>query len=447
MDFILRSFLKIDFVSSDLKPIFNLQTKIRTLFGAFLSIFITTIGIFGFVYFGREIYEKKSPSIKSSNEQIEYSQVNLHLKMPTILIRQVSRNVNFHPGLQRAIKVYGVYYEISIDENKQFSIKETTLPMIPCNENLFDADAMTFIKSRGFALNQLLCMDINTPNLSGKQIIVQNNYASIGSKSLHVFVQKCDEKDDPGCADILEKEFDNLILNVSTIDTNLDILNYEHPISFQSVASVVKMNKDFFSYQLISLMTNELISDDGFILGNLSSKTFATRGQVDYQFAPISKVERIMAEVIFQAPKQKFIIQRTYLKVQEVMANVGGFVKVLLLVSTAMCDGYSNYILKCQIQRLFLDKLQEQEQRRISYTIRKRPLSESQIEIQSASSLTEKTRNGNVFNYIAYEYRRLFKKKQDDLEIYLGVIDFKRNFDEILKLKDETIEIREALEG
>ena len=129
------------------------------------------------------------------------------------------------------------------------------------------------------------------------------------------------------------------------------------------------------------------------------------------------------------------------------MANVGGFMKGLLLLSTALVDGYSNYILKCQIQREYLDKMTVIEQKRISLTIKRSPQIESIQEIQPTSIIGTKTRNGNYFNYLVYEFRKLFKMKQDDLEIYLGVIDFKRNYDDILKLKDEVMQIREAMEG
>ena len=112
--------------------------------------------------------------------------------------------------------------------------------MITCNESLFDEEIQTYVKTLGVALSNLFCFDINSPNLSGNQIIVSNNFGTINSRTLHIYVQKCDEVADPGCAAILDKGFDNLTLNISTINYNVDISNYEEPISPLTVATVVK---------------------------------------------------------------------------------------------------------------------------------------------------------------------------------------------------------------
>lgn len=125
-------FRKTDFVSSNVQPTFNSQSKVDSILGVILSVVIAVIGGFGFLYFGIEVYEKKKPDVKFSSEMIQISQINIDETIPLLMIRKSDAVISFNPSIQRALKLYGIYNEIISDEQKKITIVKNMIPIVRC---------------------------------------------------------------------------------------------------------------------------------------------------------------------------------------------------------------------------------------------------------------------------------------------------------------------------
>ena len=172
-------FRKADFVSANVQPTFNSQSKVESILGALLSLSIMVIGAFGFYYFGKEVYEKKKPDAKMSSEMIEISQINIDRILPVLMLRKSTVNISLNPSIQRAIKLYAVYLEVFADEQKKATVKRHFIPISLCEERFLSDDVILILKQINLDFRQFLCFDKLSSELPKDKEIVITNVAGL----------------------------------------------------------------------------------------------------------------------------------------------------------------------------------------------------------------------------------------------------------------------------
>ena len=144
---------------------------------------------------------------------------------------------------------------------------------------------------------------------------------------------------------------------------------------------------------------------------------------------------------------------RSYVKLQEVIANVGGFMKALMMGAGFINRGYSDYILLKRIEAVFelaelnlkAKKLQKPKTNNLVLANQKESVDGLKLaEIKFKTEVGITTMNSmdvSAYSYFKFVFRNCCRKKKDfELEEYWKYIDFKHTFSEIIRIKEQLAE-------
>ena len=143
-------------------------------------------------------------------------------------------------------------------------------------------------------------------------------------------------------------------------------------------------------------------------------------------------------------------VNRSYVKVQEVLANVGGFMKTLMIISNYLTKGYSEYVFLKRVEAVFeFEEIRKSKKEMNVNNLVLPNQKESAVEMKlkinkfkTGVGVTEmKALDTSVISYLKYFFVNCCKKKNGELEQYLKYIDFKHVFAEIIRIKENLEEI------
>ena len=451
-------FRKIDFIGDRIEPSFNGETKNKSFLGATLTLIIGFVGILGFGFFGSEIITKRNPRSTQSLINVEEATIKLSDLDALILFRSDINILNINPQFMRAVKVYARLSIISTGGNNQLNDRSYIIPIVSCAAKKLSEQSEARIAEKNLDKRAFLCFDFSVLTIPEEEKVIKNYYATDKSISLVTFVEKCNEKLDLGCSAFLEKSVSSFEFSIALPNYSVDVFNYASPVSFTTKTINAELNKDFSSSQLLSLNYTELHSDSGWFLESIESTNFFSHGTIEYAFGPYQESNRLLYYFNMQVPTVKHEIRRSYVKVQEVLANVGGFLKAILLGASLISKGYSDFVLLKRIEAvfessdLFRKKMQNNKANIDNFVAKNAKDSGVELQVDQGSfktgvCQTEMTKMDIsllvYFKYLIGNFCR--KKSTEDLSKFLCFIDFKHVFTEIIRIKENQAELIEKL--
>ena len=275
-------------------------------------------------------------------------------EMPTLMMfRSGDMILNFNQPFRRAIKISARLSQIRTGGEAQIKAISHEVPIVNCSTIKFHEAAEQRLVNLKLDKRAFLCFDFAALKLPEEEKMIRNSYGSANSNTLVLNIKKCDEKADPGCRTYLDKVMPNFTFTSSIPTYTLDISNYDSPIEFSSKTINSSLTKDFFTGQLLSMDYNQLETDEGWFIDSIKKNEFFTKGNVEYSFGPYEEKDSLLYELLIDAPAVQTKVNRSYVKVQEVLANVGGFMKTLMMISTYLTKGYSEYIFLKRLEAVF----------------------------------------------------------------------------------------------
>jgi hypothetical protein len=153
---------------------------------------------------------------------------------------------------------------------------------------------------------------------------------------------------DTSCASL--EEIKKFIINHSTaLDWNLyyqdsiiNANNYEKPVQY--FLNVLYRNFVLDSYKMynIFIRQQEVTTDDGFLLQNKYSESSIGFDRSDSDDSQITS-DFILVDINLYISNHKPIYHRKYIKIQEILANIGGLAKAVMMISSILSYCYSEY--------------------------------------------------------------------------------------------------------
>lgn len=451
-----QTFKKIDFVGPSVRPTFNFQSKIQSTLGATLSFIIGIAATAGFIFFGKEVVEKKNPRFTQSTLPIENAIVPIEELVISAYVRnQSSQFIHFDARFKRAVTMYGLYTTVKLLPSGAAQSLAYRVPMNPCKIEDLPLRYQKYVEINKINASLQACPDWKNSSIP-KEVTkeIRNNFLTINSSTFFIYLEMCNEKADPGCSDYFTKELQYLQTAVILEDTLLDITSFSNPLTTESSSVTALVSPSFYIAQISSINVNELVSDSGWILPFESSLTYYNKGSLDYQINPYNSATRTIFRFALQVPKKTFRINRQYTKIQEVIANVGGLMKGLMMLAVFITDTFSYFILETRIKLVFGEWEEENQlgKKQIDNFIKVNgPANESSEEVKknqfkTGASPTEMVRDdATLLEYFKYLFSNICRKKKgENLESYLKFIDFKFAFSEIIRLKEQVKELKES---
>lgn len=453
-----ENFKKIDFVGATVKPTFNSHVRVSSLVGACFSLMIVTVALIGFVLLGKEIVDKKKPRFTQTFSPLDEAAIPLKDFHFALYARGPSAlYIQFDKKFMRSVKFYGIFTTIRGNLTDSLKVNRFMVPMVPCSIESFREDFLANYTENKENLNLYACPDWKNSEIPADEPkVLKNEFSTFGSSSFVIFFVRCDELKDPGCADYLDKELGSFSVGVWTENSLLNISEYENPVTTSTLSSSTTVSPFFFTRNVLSININELVTDSGWILANESSQIYYTKGNVEYQISPYNPINKTLYNAVIQVPRQLNKVSRDYAKLQEIIANVGGFMKGIMMFSVTVMDGFSHFILKSRIKSVFGEWEKNNK-------IEKKPASDNFINVnkainQSGAEIKPKLfvtgagpetmvmQNYSIKDYIKYLIGLFCKKDSpEDLSVYLKFIDFKHVFSEIIRTKEELEELKNTV--
>ena len=314
----------------DLKLHIKNQEKIYTNFGNMFTI-ITYIIILRFAWIlGTEVYYKRNPIVSTdqilSNEHplIELNKFNFPLAFTLLdLNKKPLSDLSYIE-----VKLLKKYAKFDEKNGQTIISKDEEIKLELCKyedfPNIIKAD---FDKS---FLSIYLCPKLNSVFLEGYWDENNMNFISI-------VVSKCDYDSNPKfCKN--EVEIDNYIseksINLSLITTNhiLSTSEYNNPIfSYVNVNNIFLHAKNKKILNLL-VQNQKLISDTSFISENLEVKNFLNFEESQTDIQNIDPIKKQMIVINFFSSNISNSINRKYITIFQLFANIGGLFKILTLI-------------------------------------------------------------------------------------------------------------------
>lgn len=270
--------------------------------------------------FGQEVYLRENPSVSISNEYLSESKIYLN-EYPILF--------QFNFGYQSN---YADYFDISIfsittDEEYRASYK-INKHLVDCASKEHDFIKYYDMISPLITKSKYYCMDFD------REDYFQNKMGTQNSTYIVLSISYCDyTNENRNCKATPKYKNSNSIISVAFVDHYTDSFDYDKPVK-----EYVNILSYLFSYGVLKTLRfvfekDVFISDNGWLLNSVKNQEDVVFNslEIDTNLSLGSYTNKLMDLVIHSNNVRKKT-SRTYLKVQELFAKIGGIVNALYII-------------------------------------------------------------------------------------------------------------------
>ena len=374
MNYIKSTLIKCDAYGTDFHFYVNHHKKYKTIYGGILTIITIILLIISIIVFGGNFFLKKNPTITSSSVNGNYSIINLKNEKVLIAFRLEDLNGNF---MDFTNKIYPMIYYYSRDiDNNSVSYRSSDngqyLSYHICNDSDYEND---------FNLTQyyghLFCIDWNNKNFGGYW---DNNFLFYFEIRLYY------------CKD--GKSYTKNNTNCTSLETLSKLFDLDNPMLFSLYYPIydfnsnsfknplVKSYKNYFYYlshklqKIDRLFIEQLIlkDDRGWIYqkNNYTSVWGVQKIISDYSYYTEEELLKENSSSLFYTmniymTKESIFYSRFYIKIQEVIAIVGGLIGFCSSIIKIISNFINGKMIKVRIIDHLFDFDNYESQKKVTF--------------------------------------------------------------------------------
>jgi hypothetical protein len=325
---------------------YHQKEKFHTLYSSTLSL-LTILGIFYVILkFTIIVLNYKEFSIIQNTEEILEKKLLDFSKIPIL--------IGFINDGGRPIKIDSTYLSIILDKNEHYpeinkegimKLKRisTSIKLEYCNlTKHFSKDNNIINLIKDYEYENYLCP------VPGQNLSIRGRWGDSinGYDILEFHLIKCEntnEEDRCKNEEEMNKFFKNSYMSIIYLSQSLNHHDVNNPIRYNFRSEVFLISSQVLKRYYYYFIPGEYISDDGLLFVNKTKFDF-----FDYQTTIIDFVDEedqnyyskaTLIEVAFSCLDRYFKYERKYLKFQDCFGNIGGWIRIILIV----CQFISNY--------------------------------------------------------------------------------------------------------
>ena len=333
----LKTFQNIDFLSKTPQLYINGSNRFKSLIGACLSIIIIVVGIAGFSFFFSKLLDREEPNVSISTKYNPYSNFTLNTSEFTIAFGLTDAlgetlDSSYYSGFAQNWKYF---YE----NGKNQTIIRTNLKLSKCN-NISRISNFELYKDVQHRISNFLCLDPN------QTINIYSPFASDFNHSyINFYITYCTQQSNCKNSSEIFKKLSTYYFTIYTPNYYVDSLNFTNPIQpyIRSFAEI--STTSFFKRTYYYLKNILYYSDKGLIL-NDEHNTSNTIYQDSKTIIDLRDTELFGGKLLYQftyafnEQGNEDYILRNYKRIQNVIAEIGGFINSLRLIATFFLEMY-----------------------------------------------------------------------------------------------------------
>jgi len=416
----------------------------RTNFGAFLSILYLFLLIGLFFVFGIDLYQRKNPKVSYNNKIVPHEEIylsnhnfTLAFRVEDYLAKMIVNESIFHHEL--------AYYKFVLKENGEW---ENVLGQLPTIQRCQDLNSTKGTEEfYNISLASWYCIDFNN-------LIMGGNWDGDFVYGLLINTKQCQFSKNSKC--LKEQELKSIFQNEITgsnfyyslmyLEALPDMDDFDRPIKqyfnykFESLSlKVQKRRLQYFKRVIIK-------NDKGWFFNDLEEKEYLSSDTIvsDFNFKDELNEDVVYSHYIYFANKVD-IYNRSYIKIQEVIANIGGFSKILYAILTYIYLLFGKYLKNIYlIKRIEFDIKDELGILNYNRTIKLKNWSEIKKQLSSVNHYSNNnTITNNNYNNIkidtSQQNRNIEKSSENNINTELNTRLYLNNVNTSKKLINSNV--------
>jgi hypothetical protein len=373
MKFIRNAIKSTDTLSDQVQFHYKGSNRIQSIIGGILTTLIGCITMALVVYLGLQLLHKNKP-ISRFNKTHTSNYTQTLEDFPFLFVVSLPGTGQI-PNIDEYLWIHGRYYELYTDpQTNQLGLKEYRLKLEKCNPDVhfgkykdyfMDPNAKVPLTD-AYCLNPKILEYANGTENTNFTINFMNPYATTPSHFVSIFVEDCYApfthfwnmyypanktcKAPQEIKDMLKYFFFYLY----HVDSYIDLNDHENPRKQFITQSTVTLSKSTYRKQFVSVKNTIINTDNGILIEDVSSDNFPQLDQYHSELA-VGDDQLLILELDFETSHLMDVYDRSYIKVQEIMAEVGGFFKFLITIATLLVKLFSNNKLYISIGDKYVD--------------------------------------------------------------------------------------------
>lgn len=353
-----KKLLKLDFIGPEYFLESNDTSRFQSFQGLFWSFLaVTTCITIGYM-FGKEIYQRKSPNVSISQEFVSYSDVYVN-EFP-IMFSFISTN-----GTSLSAKNIHKYYEpliyfVSMNTNGQVLDIDKYYDFEDCDPTHYSKYSdLVKVKMAEKPNINYLCMKHDDNSM------FSNSYFAVNSTNLNYKIKKCNTtRASSNCADDLPTTVQDMLITITYVTSFVDFYDFGDPVNTYLDELTTQASLYLTRRSYLRFVYNAFESDNGILLEDKSRKEFIYLDSLvpddlllNYQ-GPDTDVLFWLA---LESPKLRNLIARSYMKVQDLLAKIGGLVNAIIIICRIITYHYLRYLYLFSLKECAMDAVHQNE--------------------------------------------------------------------------------------
>lgn len=341
---------KLDFSSQNPQFFIQKESRLKSIFGGTISLTVVSVVLFFVWYLGYDIVYKQNPIVLMKEENLPVSnqhQFNNNTAFIGLLVENedVGKVDDLYKILSFTLTHY--LYKKNSDQSSGeiWNITQNEIELVPCTGYWNFNNSYTEEQ-----LSQFLCGKNFDYDLGGYWT---EDFLNLLVYEIHFCdsnIKECMPKD------YMKSFVKGKYLNLYFMDQIVDPTNFDNPIKLFSRNIYMLLDSLLYKEMELFFRTIEIDSDIGFFI---EEKSFITSFQYD-RFTVDSKSlddeeNPLLASIWVYSTSKKITYKRSYIKVQDIAANVGGIVKFMMLAAYLLLYLPSMKAIKIRIMNEIFD--------------------------------------------------------------------------------------------
>jgi hypothetical protein len=305
----------------------NGNEKLKTASGAMITIIYLVILIGLFMGFGIDLYERKKPKVSLNTDATEYSEVKLSNKNFTYAFRLEDKSGLRMEDESKVYQEVGyIHYRI---ENGTWSHKfEKRLPNKRCFELPYTREKEEYYN---ISLQGWNCIDFDNITLGGNW---DGNFVYglviYTKQCTNDTIRKCSSKEDIKKFISLDDEPTALFYSDLSLEVYPRMQEYNSPLKTDFVNRYEILNLGLYKRKVQTYKTTNMVNDVGWFFPETKNEESIISSDFvlsDFTFKSSWTIDVLYTQIIYLGRKVD-TYNRSYIKIQEVFASIGGFSRI-----------------------------------------------------------------------------------------------------------------------
>jgi hypothetical protein len=362
---------RFDFLSNPPKLYYNHDRRVSTSVGGFMTILTVLVSLIMFGLFMRPFMNNEKFSSSLNNIYEKYSNFTMNEETFPLSVFLHRRDLTKYAEGSR------LYYFKACQEDFTFQNLTTggtkltrslkCKNMVKCTPESFGSNFPYFETSRW---SEGSCLDTSDPDYYRIENPSTNGAYDFSHLTFYLYQCENSTLNNNACypQEIINKELNTFYFHIDSLDHYVDNNNHNQPVKSSRIVVDFPSGKNLHLTANLRYQFLYYTSDNGWFFEDKTTSKNLNLVKDEYFIEDntnnIFKNELASISLNFNTRGLNIGIDRKYMKFQEVIASIGGFLKLILIITVETSQFYSNY----SLLNYLIDLINKPKQDKISDT-------------------------------------------------------------------------------